>query len=170
MGRDEEVRAPRILDVCCGGKMMWLDRKNPLAVFGDLRRGIVSMRDRSHGKADGVRKLDISPSVQLDFRELPFREASFDLVVFDPPHLLRAGPRSWMAAKYGCLGADWRDDLSRGFREALRVLRTGGVLIFKWNDTHVRVAEILALAPQTPVFGHPSGRKGLTHWLTFLKT
>jgi len=150
--------------------MMWFDREHPFAVFGDLRRGTISMRDRSHGKEDGVRTLEVSPSVLLDFRALPFREGVFDLVVFDPPHLLRAGPLSWMAAKYGRLGVDWRDDLQRGFVECFRVLREGGTLIFKWNDTHVKVAEILRLAPESPLFGHPSGRKGQTHWMTFLKS
>lgn len=86
----------------------------------------------------------------------------------DPPHLLRAGPRRWLAAKYGKLGADWREDLRRGFAECFRVLDADGVLIFKWNETQVRVADVLALTPVQPLFGHVSGRKGLTHWLVFM--
>jgi hypothetical protein len=31
------------------------------------------------------------------------------LVVFDPPHLKHAGPRSWLRAKYGVLGESWRE-------------------------------------------------------------
>ncbi|MDF3823072.1 anhydro-N-acetylmuramic acid kinase, partial [Leptospira sp. 96542] len=43
----------------------------------------------------------------------------FKLVAFDPPHLVRAGPRSWLAAKYGKLSQDWREDLRAGFAEQL---------------------------------------------------
>lgn len=87
---------------------------------------------------------------------------------FDPPHLVRAGPRSWLAAKYGKLSDNWRDDLRQGFAECFRVLATDGVLVFKWNETQVKVAEVLALTPVQPLFGHISGRKGLTHWLVFM--
>jgi hypothetical protein len=30
--------------------------------------------------------------------------------------------------------------------------------------------EVLALTEIQPLFGHLSGRKGLTHWLVFMKT
>ena len=51
----------------------------------------------------------------LDFRALPYADGTFNLVAFDPPHLVRAGSKSWLAAKYGKLGEDWREDLRRGF-------------------------------------------------------
>lgn len=49
------------------------------------------------------------------------------------------------------------------------MLEPEGVLIFKWNETQVKVGEVLALTPQPPLFGHLSGRGGLTHWLVFMK-
>ena len=88
---------------------------------------------------------------------------------FDPPHVVRAGPRSWLAAKYGKLGKDWRDDLRAGFAECFRVLEPEGVLVFKWNETQVKLREVLALTPEKPLFGQVSGRGGLTHWLVFMK-
>lgn len=45
----------------------------------------------------------------------------------------------------------------------------GGVLIFKWNETHIKVKEILALTDQRPLFGHISGKRSNTHWITFMK-
>lgn len=159
----------RVLDPCCGSRMMWLNRKNPDVVFGDCRSETVTVTDRSHGNASGIRTLHIEPDVLLDFRALPYPNNSFALVSFDPPHLVRAGPRSWLAAKYGKLGDDWRGDLRAGFSECFRVLATDGVLVFKWNETQVRVGEVLALTPHAPLFGHLSGRKGLTHWLVFMK-
>lgn len=49
-----------------------------------------------------------------------------------------------------------------------RVLDTDGVLVFKWSETQVKVKEVLELTPVPPLFGHISGRKGLTHWLVFM--
>ena len=108
--------------------------------------------------------------VSCDLRQpLPFPEASFRLVAFDPPHLVRAGPRSWLAAKYGKLSQDWRDDLRAGFSECFRVLHPDGVLVFKWNETQVKLSEVLALTPHQPLFGNTSGKKAGTHWLVFMK-
>jgi SAM-dependent methyltransferase len=159
----------RVLDPCCGSRMFWFDRRHPDVVYGDRRHETLTVTDRSHGREDGQRTLHIDPDVLLDFRDLPYPDGSFSLVVFDPPHLVRAGPKSWLAAKYGKLGPEWRDDLRAGFAECFRVLADNGVLIFKWNETQVKVGDILALTDIAPLFGHPSGRKGLTHWIVFMK-
>lgn len=148
--------------------MMWFDPANPEVLFGDQRSETVTVTDRSH-RTDGTRTLRIEPDALLDFRALPFADGAFKLIAFDPPHLTRAGPRSWMAAKYGKLGPDWRADLRQGFAECFRVLATDGVLVFKWNETQVKVREVLALTPHQPLFGQVSGRGGLTHWLVFMK-
>jgi SAM-dependent methyltransferase len=158
-----------ILDPCCGSRMMWLDHQNPSVVFGDKRSQTITVTDRSHGRADGTRELRIEPDTVMDFRALPFADGSFWHVAFDPPHLVHAGPTSWLAAKYGKLGPDWHEDLRKGFSECLRVLKPHGTLVFKWNETQVKVGEVLKLAPQPPMYGHISGRKGLTHWLVFMK-
>lgn len=158
-----------ILDPCCGGRMMWHDRQNPAVIFGDIRKEILTATDRSHAKESGTREIVINPDSIMDFRDLPFPDASFKLVAFDPPHLVRAGQKSWLAMKYGKLSIDWRDDLEKGFIECLRVLEPHGVLIFKWNETQVPLKQVIDLAPQPPLFGHMSGRKGLTHWLVFMK-
>lgn len=158
-----------ILDPCSGSRMMWQNKANPAVVFGDIRSETITVTDRSHGKQDGTRTVSIEPDSLMDFRALPFADNSFKLVSFDPPHLVRAGPKSWLAAKYGKLSDNWRDDLAKGFSECLRVLEPNGVLIFKWNETQVKVREVLELAPIEPLFGHISGRKGLTHWLVFIK-
>ncbi len=49
------------------------------------------------------------------------------------------------------------------------MLADHGVLVFKWNETQVKVSEVLALTGEQPLFGHLSGRKDLTHWLVFMK-
>lgn len=161
-----------VLDPCCGGRMMWLDKKDPRAVFGDRRHEMLVVTARTH-REDGVRVLRIEPDCQMDFRALPFLDESFALVAFDPPHLERARPKSWLAGwlagKYGKLSMDWRTDLRDGFSECFRVLKTEGVLIFKWNETQVKLRDVLALTDRQPLFGQISGRAGMTHWLVFMK-
>ena len=159
---------PRVLDPCCGSRMMWFDKADPRAIFGDRRNETITVTDRSH-REDGTRTLTIEPDTLMDFRALPFLDGSFRLVAFDPPHLERAGPRSWLAAKYGKLSDDWRADLRQGFAECFRVLEPEGVLIFKWNETQVKLREVVALTPEKPLFGQVSGRSGMTHWLVFMK-
>src|SRR5690606_37501321 len=135
---------------------------------GDMRHESIVVTDRTQ-RQDGTRAVRVHPDAQMDFRALPFPDGSFALVAFDPPHLVRAGPRSWMAAKYGKLGADWRDDMRQGFSECFRVLRPLGVLIFKWNETQIPLHELLACTDQRPLFGQRMGRQNRTHWITFMK-
>lgn len=158
-----------VLDPCCGSRMMWFNRNNPGVVFGDIRSETLTVTDRSRGNKSGMRTLQIEPDTMMDFRAIPYQDESFKLVAFDPPHLVQAGPRSWLAAKYGKLSDNWRDDLRKGFAECFRVLASDGVLVFKWNETQVPLREVLALTEQQPLFGHTSGRKGMTHWLVFMK-
>ena len=148
---------------------MWFDRENPGVVFGDQRSETLTVTDNSRGNKSGQRTLRIEPDVMLDFRDLPYADGSFRLVAFDPPHLVQAGPRSWLAAKYGKLGEDWREDLRRGFAECFRVLEPEGVLVFKWNETQVPLRDVLALTPEQPLFGQTGGRRGMTHWLVFMR-
>lgn len=151
----------KILDPCCGSRMFHFDRQNPNVMFGDIRK-------ENSNLCDG-RLLEVNPDIEMDFRNMPFECGQFKLVVFDPPHLIRAGKQSWLAMKYGKLNQDWREDLRKGFEECFRVLATDGVLIFKWNETQIKVSEILELTNQKPVFGHISGKRANTHWICFMK-
>jgi SAM-dependent methyltransferase len=160
---------PRVLDPCCGSRMMWFEPQHPDALFGDRRAETLTVTDNSRGNASGTRTIRIEPDTLMDFRALPYPDGAFKLVAFDPPHLVHAGPRSWLAAKYGRLGENWRDDLREGFSECFRVLASDGVLVFKWNETQVKLSEVLALTPHQPLFGNTSGKRMGTHWLVFMK-
>lgn len=160
----------RVLDPCCGSRMMWIDSHDDRCVFGDIRRESVTVSDQSHGRAGGERVIQIEPDTLMDFRALPFADGTFRLVAFDPPHIVRAGPRSWLAAKYGKLSDDWRADLRRGFAECFRVLEPGGVLVFKWSEVNVPLRAVLSLTPERPLFGQVSGRGRTTHWMVFMKS
>ena len=105
----------------------------------------------------------------MDFSAIPFPDLCFTMVIFDPPHIKTAGPESWQAKKYGKLTGDWKAILEKCFSECFRVLCPGGFLIFKWNEVQIPVSEILALTEYPPLFGHRSGKRSNTHWITFIK-
>ena len=88
-----------VLDPCCGSRMMWFDKADQRTLFGDCRKETHILPDRQY-----QRHLEIKPDVKLDFTKLPFDNNTFKLVVFDPPHLVHAGAKSWLAKKYGRLG------------------------------------------------------------------
>jgi hypothetical protein len=150
-----------ILDACCGSRMMWFDKVNPLAVFADQRTEI-------HTLCDG-RSLVINPDVEMDFTQMPFENESFKLVVFDPPHLKKLGKNTWMAQKYGVLLPTWETDIKAGFDECMRVLEPFGVLIFKWNEYQINLNKVLEVIKTQPLFGHTSGKHGKTIWMCFMK-
>ena len=105
--------------------MFWFDKNNPNVIFADNRELETEL-------CDG-RKLVIKPDEKIDFRDMPYPDNSFKLVVFDPPHLIHAGERSWLRAKYGVLPDDWKTYINQGMNECMRVLEPDGILIFKKN-------------------------------------
>ena len=141
--------------------MFWFDKANKDVLFCDIRTEI-------HTLCDG-RSLEIKPDIGLDFTNLPFHDESFKLVVFDPPHLVKLGANSWMAKKYGILNNTWQADIKAGFAECFRVLEPNGILIFKWNEYQILTRDILKLTEVKPLFGHISGKRANTHWVTFMK-
>jgi hypothetical protein len=52
----------------------------------------------------------------------------------------------------------------------MRVLKTNGILIFKWNETEIKVNEVLSLIEYQPLFGHTTGRQSKTMWVCFMKS
>lgn len=153
-----------ILDVCCGGRMFWENKKHPNAVFQDIRKDVLPLK-----KQYGM-NFTVEPDVIGDFRKMDFEDKSFKMVIFDPPHLFM-NKTAWMAKKYGTLkGIDWKEDLKKGFKECWRVLDNFGTLIFKWNDQELNIKEIRPLFPAEPIIFNRVGTKGKrTYWFVFLK-
>lgn len=158
-----------ILDACCGGKMFYFDKNDPRVLFMDCRQIQTQLKDRNK-----LRNFEVKPDVIGDFTQMKFPDNSFRMVVFDPPHLKYTGSKKeangWQMVKYGWLPAHgWQEILTKGFSECFRVLEPGGILIFKWNETDIKVSEILKLTPHKPIFGHISGKRANTHWICFMK-
>lgn len=155
-----------ILDVCCGGKMFYFDKHDERVLFQDIRKIDTTLCDGRH--------FSVEPDVVGDFTSMSYSDGSFRMVVFDPPHLkytgLKKEAENWQMVKYGWLPSHgWQEILKKGFTECFRVLMEGGFLIFKWNETDIRVSEILKLTDHKPIFGHISGKRSNTHWLCFMK-
>ena len=152
------MQKKKVLDPCCGSKMFYFDKTDPRVLFGDIRNLDTKL-------CDG-RSLVVAPDIKMDFRNMPFADSMFSCVVFDPPHLIKLGAKSWLALKYGKLENSWQEDITSGFKECFRVLKSGGVLIFKWNERDIPLKTILACTNEKPLL---FWRNDWTHWVVFIK-
>lgn len=148
----------KILDVCCGGRMFWYNKNEPHTTYMDIRDGDYSVHRNGYEK-----KVIVHPDIQADFTSIPFDDNTFDMVVFDPPHLTHAD--GYMGAHYGQLPKDWKPMLKQGFDECMRVLKPESTLIFKWCETHIPFSEVLKVFKRKPIFGD---RHSKTRWVVFL--
>ena len=147
-----------IVDVCCGSKMFYFTKENEHILYCDKRALDTKL-------CDG-RTLKVRPDMITDFTNLPFNDNHFSVVIFDPPHLVKAGDSSWLVKKYGKLDKEYKEELTKAFNECFRVLKPFGVLVFKWSDVQVNVREILPLAPELPIFGD---KRGDRRFIVFIK-
>lgn len=114
----------RILDVTCGDRSIWFDKKESHTIYCDKREIDVLNEIGNNIKAE--RGIHIHPDIIADFTDLPFKDETFNLVVADPPHLKDASETAWLTKKYGSLHDGWEEMLHDGFREWMRVLKYGG--------------------------------------------
>lgn len=88
----------KVLDPCCGSKMFWFDKDNPIVLYCDIREIENEVIWRSKD-GDNVRTVTVKPDVVANFTNLPFEDESFYHVVFDPPHLVNLGETAWLCKK-----------------------------------------------------------------------
>lgn len=142
-----------ILDVTCGKRMMWFNKNHFDTIYFDKRK-------------------IVKPDVVGDFRHLPFKDDSFELIVFDPPHG-PFGPLSNMRRDFGSLkGDDIIPTLYYASRELFRCLQDKGFLIFKWNSLCRSLNRVLQAFPEKPLFGQKTASgQALSHtyWVIFQK-
>ena len=154
-----------ILDACCGGRMFWFQKAHPNCLYMDNR-----VVEKGAFKNNWNPNWCVKPDVIADFRDMPFPDNSFKLVVFDPPHLTSGSEKSVINMKYGLLSKKtWKEDIIAGFNECWRVLDYFGVLIFKWNEANIKASELIKEFPVKPLFGDFTGKTGKTIWMTFMK-
>lgn len=114
----------------------------PLILDATVNKGRIWGRGKSRYKYIGM---DIDPTVKShvvgDNTNMPFGDATFDIVVYDPPHVPNQG-KSMFARPYGtAIKSGPRGSLSHTYGpfliEAARVLKPDGFLLVKLMDyTH----------------------------------
>lgn len=154
-----------ILDACCGGRMFWYDKNHEKVLYADKRNV-----DKGAFANNWNPNWCVKPDITMDFRAMPFKDNSFKMVVYDPPHLTSGSEKSVINKKYGLLNKEtWKQDLIDGFNECWRVLDEYGTLIFKWNEANIKASELIKALPVGPLFGDFTGKTGKTIWMTFMK-
>lgn len=154
-----------ILDACCGGRMFWYEKENENTVFADKRK-----IEKGAFANNWNPNWCVQPDIIYDFREMPFKDKTFKLIIYDPPHLTSGSEKSVINKKYGLLNKwTWKEDIVNGFKECWRVLDDYGTLIFKWNEANINSGELVRAFPVKPLFGDFTGKTGKTIWMTFMK-
>lgn len=113
----------KVLDVTANERRMWRGVNWPSVTYADI---------------DPAMK----PDIVADFRALPVADNSFDVLVFDPPHLPSAAASKEsdqrFAGNYGLGHAPKADNISSYFppflAEATRVLKPEGMIFAKLKD------------------------------------
>tara|TARA_R110000782_G_scaffold144635_1_gene237486 strand:+ start:65 stop:547 length:483 start_codon:yes stop_codon:yes gene_type:complete len=151
-----------IADLCCGGKMMWFDKDNKDVLFCDIRQ-------EEKGYIQYCPNWECNPDIIADYKDLPFEDNKFKLIAWDIPHIIKNGT-GLISKKYGYLGENWSNELSKGFDEVWRVLDHHGTLIFKWSDINIPLKEVLGRFSEKPLFGTRT-KKGVsnTFFIVFFK-
>lgn len=115
-----ETEHLRALEPCCGHRRAWARDKPPATTYGDIL-------------------IEVRPELVMDFRALPFRDALFDIVFFDPPHLIRKKAWRQLSDRYLHFGhwqtrAEWEGALDAVNAEFHRVTRPAATLHVKIID------------------------------------
>lgn len=152
-----------ILDVCCGGRMFWFDKKQENTIYMDIR-------ELEKGSISQQPNFEVKPDIIASWENIPFNDNTFNLVVWDIPHAFLKNYNSIIAKKYGYLDENYKKSLTKGFREIMRVLKPCGVLTLKYADISIAVRDLLDLFDNKPLYGTKT-KKGVnnTYWFTFIK-
>jgi hypothetical protein len=151
-----------ILDVCCGGRMMWFDKDNKNTIYCDIR-------EVEKGTIQYCPNWECKPDIIADYRDLPFDNNSFNLIVWDIPHIIKSST-GIISKKYGSLGENWKEDTKKAFNSIWSKLANKGVLIFKYNDIDIPVTDMLKLFPVKALFGTRTKKAvNSTYFIVFMK-
>ena len=165
----------KILDATCGFRGIWYQKHHPFVTFMDKRKGTFHFTDNApKTKLKNRRSYNVLPDVVSEWKDAPFPDDYFDMVIFDPPHMIRDkdGSKSAMMIPYGSLDKQtYKEDIKLGVEKLFRILKPEGVFILKWCENAIPVEDIFALMPYKPLFGSNTKKKSAhqNYWVLFLK-
>jgi len=160
----------KILDATCGFKGIWYQKNHPFVTFMDKRK----TKLMSNHPIGYRRKININPDVVSEWKDAPFPDNYFDMIVFDPPYLIWVNDKkeSTLDKSYGYLRKEtYRKEIKEGVEKLFKILKPEGVFILKWCENSIPVEEIIKLMPYSPLFGSNTKSKGHTanFWIVFIK-
>lgn len=158
----------RILDATCGIKGMWYQKHHPLVTFMDKREDVF-LSAHKHQKPRTYR---VEPDIVCEWKDAPFPDDYFDVVIFDPPHIIwsNSHKEGTVEREYGHLDAgSWQSEIEQGVKRLFEVMKPGGMFILKWCEVTIPVKKIIDLVPYPPLFGTRTGQANKNHWIVFLK-
>ena len=163
----------KILDATTGFKGIWYQKNHPFVTFIDKRKGWMDGKTKNM-TFKNRRRWKIDPDLVVSWKDVPFPDNYFDMIIFDPPHLILDRGKSipQMAKAYGNLYSyNWRMELKEGIAKLFQILKPEGIFVLKWCENSVKVQEIIKLCPYPPLFGSNTKSKGRTanYWILFLK-
>ena len=163
----------KILDATTGFKGIWYQKNHPFVTFMDQRKETVE--SPPNAKIKNKRRYRINPDIVSTWENAPFPDNYFDMIIFDPPHIVvknKNAELSTMKRAYGYLNhGSWKKDMKKGIDKLFKILKPEGIFILKWSETDINVNEVLKLFPYQPLFGSNTRSKVYTanFWIVFLK-
>jgi len=157
----------KILDATAGFRGIWYQKKHPFVIFMDKRNENITLKK---GKNGG--RIKINPDIVSEWARAPFPNNHFDMIIFDPPHILREEKLGILTKKYGCLQkSTYKHELENGIKKLFEILKPEGIFIFKWAESDIKIETVLKLFPYKPLFGSQTKSKGYTQtfWILFIK-
>jgi len=119
---------------------------------------------------------EVKPDLVMDCTKTNFPDKYFDLIVFDPPHIVATKNNKGIFAKsYGTYTSiELRNFIYRAFKEFERILKDDGFVIFKWNTCDIPLNKILRYAVGfKALFGHQTAFRtkhaSRTYWVCLRK-
>ena len=145
----------KILDATAGSRGIWYQKNLPFVIFMDKRKG----KFVSYFSPKRKRYYDVNPDVVATWDNMPFEKETFDMVLFDPPHIVKnpSDKKCRMEIQYSSLDkSTWKQTLKIAFKELFKVLKPEGFLILKWCETDIKIMEVIKLSPYKPMFSNMS--------------
>lgn len=117
---------------------------------------------------DGI----IKPDIVSEWKDAPFPDNYFDMIVFDPPHKIskEGSEVCKLEVRYGRLySTTWKHELKTGIKKLFDILKPEGIFIFKWAETDKPLSEVLPLFPYPLMFGTVTNANNNNYWIVFIK-